>query len=189
MEKLKNMFKDKNKRFENLVAFLIILIITLIIINNIIKDDDENVKEYDYSEKELAISNSFYSSNEDNLEKRLEKILSKISGVSDVSVLITYSSSCEIIPVYNEKNSTSITEEIDTSGGKRTIEAEDIEKTIVSGSDANPVTKQTVNPCIEGAIVTAKGVNNSNIKANVISAVEAVTGLATHKIQVFESGN
>ncbi len=41
-------------------------------------------------------------------------------------------------------------------------------------------------PKIEGAIITAKGANNADTKANIIQAVEAVTGLATHKIQVFE---
>ena len=40
MEKFKNLFKDKNKKVENLVVFLIILVITLIIINNIIKEDE-----------------------------------------------------------------------------------------------------------------------------------------------------
>ena len=44
-------------------------------------------------------------------------------------------------------------------------------------------------PKIEGAIITAKGVKNSDAKSNIISAVEAVTGLATHKIQVFEMGD
>ena len=43
-----------------------------------------------------------------------------------------------------------------------------------------------VNPKIEGAIITAKGANNAEVKNNIIQAVEAVTGLATHKIQVFE---
>lgn len=45
---------------------------------------------------------------------------------------------------------------------------------------------KTVNPSIEGAIITARGANNSNVKTNIISAVEAVTGLPTHKIQVFQ---
>jgi len=37
--------------------------------------------------------------------------------------------------------------------------------------------------------VTAQGANNSNVKSNIISAMEAVTGLATHKIQVFAQKN
>ena len=41
-------------------------------------------------------------------------------------------------------------------------------------------------PTIEGAIISAEGASNATIKANIISAAQAVTGLATHKIQVFQ---
>ena len=39
---------------------------------------------------------------------------------------------------------------------------------------------------IEGAIITAQGASSIYVKTNIIQAVEAVTGLAVHKIQVFE---
>ncbi len=48
---------------------------------------------------------------------------------------------------------------------------------------------KTVSPTIEGAIITAVGASNSVTKANLIAAVEAVTGLSAHKIQVFEMNN
>lgn len=185
MEKIKNYFKgkDKNRKIENLVVFLVILVITLIIINNIIKADKPK-QEKKYTNAELA-SVSYDEVITDNLEKRLEKILSKIEGVGEVSVLVTYSESSQIIPMYNESSTKSVTEETDTSGGIRTIESEDNEKSVVTGSDSNPVTQKSINPKIEGAIITAQGAGNSNVKSNIISAVEAVTGLATHKIQVF----
>ena len=41
-------------------------------------------------------------------------------------------------------------------------------------------------PTIEGAIITAEGASNATVKANIISATQAITGLATHKIQVFQ---
>ena len=44
-------------------------------------------------------------------------------------------------------------------------------------------------PTVEGAIITAQGVSDATVKTNIISAVEAVTGIATHKIQVFEMGD
>ena len=44
--------------------------------------------------------------------------------------------------MYNESMSKSVTEETDTSGGVRTIESEDSEKSVVTGSDSNPVTRQ-----------------------------------------------
>lgn len=187
LEKLKKFFKEKNKKMENLIAFLVILIITLIIINNIIKDDDKSEKT-NYTNAELATSNLENNINTD-LEKKLENILSKIDGVGEVSVLITYSESSTIIPIYNETSKKSTTEETDTSGGKRTIESQDSDKSVVTTSDSNPVTQKTINPTIEGAIVTAKGAGNANVKSNIILAVEAVTGLATHKIQVFEMKN
>lgn len=43
-----------------------------------------------------------------------------------------------------------------------------------------------ITPEIKGAVVLAKGASNVNVKANIIQAVEAATGLPTHKIQVFE---
>ena len=48
-----------------------------------------------------------------------------------------------------------------------------------------PIVQKTVEPKIEGAIITAKGAGDINVKTSIIQAVEAVTGLATHKIQVF----
>lgn len=189
MDKLKKIFeeKDKNKKIENLVAFLIILVITLIIINNIIKDDDKK-EETDYTSAELAKSVQYDNNDSNNLEKRLEEILSKLDGVKDVSVLITYSESSTIVPMYNENKKTSTTEETDQAGGKRTIQSEDNEKNVVTGSDSNPITQKNITPKIEGAIIAAQGASNATVKANIISAVEAVTGLATHKIQVFEMG-
>ena len=43
-----------------------------------------------------------------------------------------------------------------------------------------------VSPKIEGAIITAQGASDAVVKSNIVLAVEAVTGLPTHKIQVFE---
>lgn len=51
-----------------------------------------------------------------------------------------------------------------------------------------PITKSIESPQIEGAIIVASGGGNAEIKTNIIEAVEAATGLATHKIQVFEMG-
>lgn len=186
MEKIKKIFFDKEKRVENLIAFLIILVITLIIINKILKDDKKENDVQNSVGVELAQEENIDYSN--NLERRLEEFLSKIDGVGDVSVLITYSEGSSIVPIYNINSSVSTTEETDTSGGKRRVETETNEKNIVTDSKSNIVTEKTVMPVIEGAIITAQGASNSVVKSNIISAVEAVTGIATHKIQVFEMG-
>lgn len=179
MNKIKEIFK--NKKIENLVFFLIISVITLVIINNILKEDKKDIEEEDL-DAELASSVVL----ENDLEQKISNILSKMEGIGKVSVLITYSESNEVLPMYDEKNSKSITKENDSSGEIRTVENEESEKSIITGSDSNPVVKKTINPKIEGAVIVAEGASNPNVEANIISAVEAITGLATHKIGVFE---
>lgn len=189
LEKIKNIFNNKEKRVENLISFLVILVITLIFINKILKEDNKK-EDTDYTNEvgvELASDNSNILSNE--LEKKLENILEKINGVGNVSVLLTYSESSSLVPIYNVSQSTSTTEEKDTSGGTRTITSEDNKKDVITDSSSNIVTEKQIMPKVEGAIVTAQGAKDSNIKSSIISAVEAVTGLANHKIQVFEMGD
>ena len=181
---------DNKKKVENLIFLLIILIITIVAINFIWKDDKQESKQTT-TNKELASEEKNTNSDED-LEKKLEKILSSINGVGNVNVMLTYTESTQIIPVYNKTEKTSNTNESDSGGGTRQVEESDVTQEVVyqdKNEKNNIITQKTISPKIEGAIITADGANNSNIKANIIQAVEAATGLATHKIQVFEKKN
>ena len=91
--------------------------------------------------------------------------------------------------MYNETYTSSSTEEADTNGGTRKIEETDTSKEIIfedKNGQQTPITQKVVMPKIEGAIVTAEGAGNVNVKTNIIQAVSAATGLATYRIQVFE---
>lgn len=123
------------------------------------------------------------------LEKQIENILKKLQGVDDVSVLITYEETNKVIPMYNEDNQESVTKEEDTQGGTRVINESSSKKEVIyeeSNGEKLVVTSTVVTPEIKGAVVIAKGASNGNVKSNIIQAVEALTGLPTHKIQVFE---
>ena len=188
--------KNNKKKIENLVFFVIILIVTIVIINIIWNGDKDSSHDKDVqndTSKQLASTNTSsaeVSNNTTNeLEVKLEEILSKIQGVGEVNVFINYSESSEIIRMYNESTQTSNTEETDTSGGTRKIEETDSQKEIIyeeSDGEKTVITQKVVEPQIEGAIITAKGAGSAEVKTSIIQAVEAVTGLATHKIQVFE---
>lgn len=205
------MFKDKlkkivgnsegqgnNKRkIENLVFLVIILIITVVIINYVWSGEkSSNKKVTNSTGKQLATTNnnqtlasSQNSSTESiSLEEKLEDILSKIEGVGSVKVFINYSESSETVAMYNENSKTSTTEETDKSGGTRKVEQTDSQKEVIyqeQNGTKTPIVQKTVEPKIEGAIITAKGAGDINVKTSIIQAVEAATGLATHKIQVF----
>lgn len=186
---------NDKKKIENLVFFVVILIITIFVINTIWNGKDKEAKqENNTNSKQLATINQSTSnlSNiqiSEDLETKLEGILAKIQGVGAVEVFINYSESSEVIAMYNENSKVSTTEESDTSGGTRKIHETDTQKDIIYEEvegEKTPITQKVVQPKIEGAIITAKGAGNIDTKTNIIQAVEAVTGLATHKIQVFE---
>lgn len=200
LEKVKEKFKigDKNankKQIENILFLIILLIIVVIVINKVWNSGKQ--EGYDKSDNKILAqtieekSNKTSSLDYYNLQESLEEILETIEGVGDVKVLINYSETSSVVALYNETVTESSTEEKDTSGGTRNINQTDTQKEIAyseENGNSEPITQKVIMPTIEGAIVTAKGASNANIKANIISAVEAVTGLATHKIQVFEMG-
>lgn len=89
-EKIKNLFKEKDekKRMENLVVFLIVLVVTLIFVNKILSSEPKSkegmyqnqvgVELVSNKEDEAVLVNN---NEDDELEKNLEEILSKINGV------------------------------------------------------------------------------------------------------------
>ena len=180
---------DNKKKVENLVFLLIVLVITIIAINYIWKDDTKT--DNTNNNKELATTNTNIpnTNNEENLEVKLENILSKINGVGKVNVMITYTESTEIIPVYNKTEKTSSTDEADSGGGTRKIEESDVSQEVVYQNENGEnviATQKTISPKIEGAIITAEGASNASVRTNIVNAVQAATGLGIDKIQVFE---
>ena len=74
-------------------------------------------------------------------------------------------------------------------GGTRIIESTDENKQILVDSNSKPITEKIIMPKVEGAIIIAEGGENATIKSNIIQAVSAVTGLPSHKIQIFKMSN
>lgn len=203
-DKIKNLFSKKEgepnkKRLENIVVFLVILIITIIVINVIWNDgNDSNEEQTTDSNKRLAetslntINDDSIIDSKDELTSNLESILSKIEGVGNVKVMVKYSETSQTVPIYNEETSQEDTEETDSEGGTRKVTQTDTRKEVIyeeSDGSSTIITKSVISPKIEGAIITAQGASNATVKTNIIQAVEAVTGLATHKIQVFQMSN
>lgn len=194
MNKLKNIFspKEGKKKIEDIVVFIIILIITIVAINYIWsgkKESSNSVPEAEHRNDVVQVSNI---EKEDETEVKLKRILSNIEGVGKVDVMITYSQTSRKVPIYNENIKGSNTTETDSAGGSRTISEEDSQKEVIYKEDGSgkkePVTESIISPKMEGAIITAEGAGEARVKANIVQAVEAATGLATHKIQVFKMG-
>ena len=174
--------KPNKKKIENLIFAIIVLLVTLYVINNVFKGENKksvsNTNEIPKDVEKVAQTR--------DVEKELEDILGKIKGVEDVKVLITYSETEKVVPIYNESSSQSTTQEKDTEGGERKIESIDTNIEVVSDANQGIITEKVMYPKMEGAIIIAKGAKNTEVKESITQAVGAATGLAVHKIQVFE---
>ena len=198
-EKLKKMFSknegNNKKKIENIMVFIVILAITIVAINYIWNGDKQSKSSNSIPEAQgkndvVQVSSEI---NYDENEEKLANILSNIAGVGKVKVLLTYSETSTYVPIYNENLKESNTTETDSAGGSRTVSETDSQKEVIYKEDSNgnqePVTQSIISPKIEGAIITAEGADNAEVKTSIIQAVEAATGLATHKIQVFKMSN
>jgi len=161
LKKDKEENKNNKKQIENLVVFLILLIITVISINVIWKkDSNNNDNENDFvnivSTEDTTLVNSSNITISTDLEERLTNILSQVNGIGEVSVMISYSTTSTVVPMYNETKSTTVTEETDSSGGTRTVSEDDYQKEIIykeGNSQKEPITQSVTLPEISGVIV------------------------------------
>ena len=181
LETLKNINKDKKK--EKLIYILILLIVLFVAISLIFDSDENNYNNNNVSSNlsNNVNSNNNISNNESyftSLENKLVNILNKIDGVSNVSVMMTFSNESTLNPIYNIKE-----EEKD---GNVTTERE----VVYNEEDKGKVLAvETIEmPKIEAVIVVGNGLNDINMKTKVIEAVASVTNIGIHKVKVFEKG-
>ena len=170
-ERLKQLF-SKEKRTSNLILVVILLVVILIATNYIFVDEG-NAK--DITKEVMSIN----VNKQESIEQKLSNIIGKIEGIEVADVMVTYSATEKIIPVYDTK------EDINTTadGTKKTTE-----KTVAyesEGSSKFAIVESKETPIATGAIVVAKGNVSESTKNEIKSAVSMVTGVPLHKIQIF----
>ena len=185
--KVENIFskwKEGNhkKQIENSIIFIVLLIIVIIVINSMFSEEEKTV---DTSNMKEEITRTM---NQDEMEVKLQNILSNMAGVGKVEVMIAYSNTIKQIPMYNKKENTTTVEEQDVNGGKRKTQEISNEENVIfdeKNNNKTPALQQSIMPEIIGVIVVAEGAENQVIKENIKNAVEAVVNIASHRIQVF----
>lgn len=172
-ERLKKLF-EKDKRTSNLVLIGILLVLVLIASNYIFNDENEENGLY-----KQTISENVKENITAGLEEKLANIISKIDGIESVDVMVTYSNTEKIIPVYDTKEDVNTT----TDGTKKTTE-----KTVAyesEGSSKFAIVESKTAAIATGAIVVAKGNVTESVKNEIKAAVSMVTDVPLHKVQLF----
>ena len=177
LETMKNILKDKKKKKENMIFIAVLLVVLLISINYIFSDTKKEQKgiEIDNNTNE-KVDNSTQSQNTNTLEERLTQIINQVDGISDVSLIINYKDSGQSEYVFNTK------ETIAEEGNLLNLEKE-VAYNESSGQKSAIKTTQN-NPQIEGVIIVARGIENSENKQKIQSAIASLLGIASYKVQV-----
>lgn len=121
------------------------------------------------------------------LEKRLTRILSGMDGVGKVEVMITLSSSEELVVEKDNISSRSQTNETDSEGGIRLINQADYQEDTVFytvGNESEPYVIKTLLPSVEGVVVVAEGAGGGVMNKNITEVVQALFDVEAHKVKV-----
>lgn len=127
-----------------------------------------------------------------NLESRLKEALSQMSGVGDVTVMITLKSSAEKVVEKDVAVTNEAVSESDSQGGARTTHNSTHGETTVyndGSSQSQPYVSKELSPQIEGVVVIAEGGADSVVKQNITEAVQALFGIDTHKIRIMKKSS
>ena len=180
LETLKNIAKNKERRVENLVLLVVLLVIILVASQFIFSSNNKNKSNSTSNNVNIDSSKTGSLDTASNinteLEEKLSNILSQISGISDVSVVITYSQDSKQNIVYN-------TVEEEKQGEKTT------EKSVAYNEESGSkkaIIESVEMPKIEGAIIVAKGASTVEMKSKIATAISSITNVPVYKIQVFE---
>ena len=123
---------------------------------------------------------------EQQLEERLEEILSHVEGVGAVDVMIVLKTSEEKIWRIDQDSTHSITQETDQYGGNRKVENQEItQETILAGQSGQtgPILEKEIRPQISGIVISAAGGGNPQIQSEISAAAEALFDVPAHKIK------
>ena len=156
------------KNYEIIISLIIICIVLLIYFS--VNGDGK---------KEEKVTESVNISLTDGLEERVGNVLSKIEGVGEVDVLITFSSSVEQVTA-NTQNSHSTTT---SNQNNSTTTSTTTSSPIISNQ--NVIVLQEKMPEIIGVIVVAEGADNPKVKINILSAVSTALDIDKNSIQIF----
>lgn len=177
----KNLNEKDKKKIYSLLSLGIVCAIALIVLPGISKDESSE------KEKKASVDKQAEANEQEDInttEEKLKNILSKIDGVGDVDVFITFESSEEIQPAFNTNSNTEKTQEVDAQGGERTITTSNENKTMITSSSNEPIVLKTNEAKIKGVVVVSSGASDPKVKETIYSVVQTALQVAGHQVAI-----
>ncbi|SER16072.1 stage III sporulation protein AG [Gracilibacillus ureilyticus] len=194
--------REKKPTKLHYIALIGLVGVFLLLVSNMFQsestDQEQNFKPLDeelkstedeetWKQKESSNATTKIKGLEEAYENDLNNLLEKITGVSNVDVMVNLDATNEQVYEKNLIIGSQVTNETDQNGGERRIDDETREQTVVilrQGDQEVPLLVQTKKPGVRGVLVVATGVDNLEVKKWVIDAVSKVLDVPAHRISV-----
>lgn len=132
-------------------------------------------------EKESAAPTAAESFDRLVLQSEMERILSSIDGVGNLSLMLTVNGGGEYVLAEDR------TDSVRQSGTENAEQTRKTETVVLgSGGSAEIVVTQSVYPRFIGALVVCEGGGSAEVRFRVTQAVGALTGLSSDRITVIQ---
>ena len=118
---------------------------------------------------------------ENNIEDRLESIISKIGGVSEVDVMVTFEDSGEKILVYSENVSKDVSGQNESDGSCAQSESLNTTQEYIYENDT-PYAVKEMSPKVCGVVVVYSG--DKSLVTDISQAVKVLTDIEYNRIKV-----
>lgn len=180
-EQIKKLLDKRKLQGKEIMIIIIIIgiILAILAIPTEKKETEEVAQNAVVSQEEQGLNRERY---EEQLEERLEAILSQMEGVGRVEVMIMLEASAREVVEKDVSTQQSGAQQENTE--ETTISKE--ETTVYSDTDAGnvPYVVQEIYPEVEGVLVVAEGGDDSNVNLAIVDAIQALFGIDVHKIKI-----
>lgn len=191
----KELWREKKKSILRIGIdkwLLILLAGVLLVLSSIPFEKGKSTKEekgrQETGEKNNQIQNTDRENYEEQLEERLEGILTCVEGAGKVKVMITLESSSTMQVASQGSDSHKEITESDAQGGSRiTTESQKEEEKIYTTNDEGesvPFIEKEWMPQVEGVVIVAQGGGDASTAEHLTKAAKAVLGIEVNKITV-----
>ena len=168
-DNIKNFFNNKQNRTAGFVVILGFIGILFVLLSDFVSGGEEIASS---SEK----SDFYHYESEEELETKLEEIISKISGAGRANVMLTFDSSSEYIFATNSFRN------------KETEETEEKDEfVIIDGKNGEEAILLKMNKAdVRGVLVICEGGGNPIVREKIIEALCALLDIPSNKVSVAE---
>ncbi len=206
IKKIKEMAKDKNNLLILVLAGVLLMVIALPLDNGKKAEKDGenggsasgelNNNSYDAAENGAGAEGFPYTDSTEEytavMEQKVAALLMQMEGAGEVRVIITLRTSSEKVVEKDAPVSRTDTEEADSGGGTRTVNAVDTGDSTVytnEGNHAEPYVIKTISPQIEGVVVRAEGAGSGSVSKNISDIIQVLFGIDAHQVKVVKLKN